>query len=224
MSQISNLVTAYDTFVKGCKADGIWDSIKACCIMSGWDGLNGALTPLKGTAPTNFNFITDDYDRKTGLIGDGATKYLDSNRNNNADPQNSKSVSAYVTSTSVTPSNIIGAGGGDPGATIIGGVTGSTRLNCATVASGVSGLIGFIGASRASSTEYIRRRDSINSSIAQASQTPYNGNLFIFNNNGVVSSFAVNRLSFYHIGESLDLAALDSRVSTLMTTINSVIP
>jgi hypothetical protein len=47
--------------------------------------------PLVGSAPTNNGFIGigTDYVRKTGLVGNGSTKYLDSNRANNADPQNS---------------------------------------------------------------------------------------------------------------------------------------
>jgi hypothetical protein len=85
------------SFVKGCKNDGIWTAIKASCILAGARTLAGALVPLVGTAPTNFDGLFDsgDYNRKTGLIGDGSTKSLDSNRNNNADPQNSKHVSAY---------------------------------------------------------------------------------------------------------------------------------
>ena len=79
---------AVNQFVIGCKSDGIWSAIKASCILAGARTLNGALVPLVGIAPTNFNFVAGDYNRKTGLVGDGSTKYLDSNRNNNADPQN----------------------------------------------------------------------------------------------------------------------------------------
>jgi hypothetical protein len=86
---------AINDFVTGCKSDGIWDAIKASCIMAGARTLAGALVPLKGAAPTNFNFVSGDYDRKTGLVGDGATKYLDSNRAGNADPQNSKHMSVF---------------------------------------------------------------------------------------------------------------------------------
>jgi hypothetical protein len=93
---------AINSFVKGCKNDGIWTAIKASCILAGARTLAGALVPLVGTAPTNFDGLFDsgDYNRKTGLIGDGSTKSLDSNRNNNADPQNSKHVSAYATTVS----------------------------------------------------------------------------------------------------------------------------
>ena len=44
---------AIHSFVKGCKADGIWPSIKASCILAGARTLTGALIPLAGTAPTN---------------------------------------------------------------------------------------------------------------------------------------------------------------------------
>jgi len=70
------VITAINDFVVGCKADGIWSAIKASCILAGARTLSGALVPLVGTAPTNFNFGSGDYARKTGLIGDGASKSL----------------------------------------------------------------------------------------------------------------------------------------------------
>ena len=60
---------AINQFVLGCKADGIWSAIKASCILMGARTLTGALTPLVGSAPTNFNFVSGDYARKTGLKG-----------------------------------------------------------------------------------------------------------------------------------------------------------
>ena len=93
---------AIANFVDGCKDDLIWDAIKASCILSGARTLAGALVPLKGTAPTNFNFVSGDYDRKIGLNGTGTNKYLSSNRANNADPQNSKHMATWKTSNQVT--------------------------------------------------------------------------------------------------------------------------
>jgi hypothetical protein len=64
---------AIHSFVKGAKADGIL----ACHqgkLHPGWCAHSlGALTPLVGTAPTSFNFVDGDYNRKTGyLVGDGS--------------------------------------------------------------------------------------------------------------------------------------------------------
>jgi hypothetical protein len=56
MTQTLALVNAFDAFIKGCKTDGTWGAIKASCILAGWNNLDGALTPLVGAAPTNFNF------------------------------------------------------------------------------------------------------------------------------------------------------------------------
>ena len=123
MTQAADLANAINGFVVGCKQDGIWDAIKACCIMAAWDGLDGALYPLKGAAPTNFNFVSGDYDRETGLVGDGSTKYLDSNRNNNADPQNNNHICLSVSTASIN--NYIGmrdsTGNGE--SVIIGGAS-----------------------------------------------------------------------------------------------------
>jgi hypothetical protein len=55
--------TAIDSFVKGCKNDGIWNAIKASCILAGARTLAGALVPLVGTAPTSSLVTT---------MGDGA--------------------------------------------------------------------------------------------------------------------------------------------------------
>jgi len=88
--------TAINDFVVGCKSDGIWSAIKSACILAGARTLDGALVPLVGSAPTNNNFVSGDYDRETGLKGNGSTKYLDSNRNNNADPQDDNHNAIYI--------------------------------------------------------------------------------------------------------------------------------
>ncbi len=67
---------AINDFVVGCKLDGTWSAIKASCILAGARTLNGALVPLAGTAPTNNNFVSGDYNRKTGVGGQWEYKVL----------------------------------------------------------------------------------------------------------------------------------------------------
>jgi len=81
---------AINSFIVGCKSDNTWDAIKASCILAGARTLEGALIPLVGAPPTNNNFIANDYNREIGLKGNGIDKYLNTNRQNNIDPQNSK--------------------------------------------------------------------------------------------------------------------------------------
>jgi len=220
---------AIDNFVLGCKADGIWTAIKASCILSGARTLAGALMPLVGTAPANVGglFVSGDYSRKTGLLGNGSTKYLDSNRNNNADPQNNFHAVVYSTLGTLSTSIYLGAGPGttETGATNFGYATGffSRARNSASGAVLATTATALVGVSRSSSSEYTRRANSISQVVTSTSQTPYNGNLMIFSTTS--GNFATNaRLAFYSIGESLGLALLDARVTTLINAIDAAIP
>lgn len=68
--------SALGTFIVGLKVDGWYGAITNACILCGARTLAGALIPLKGGAPTNNNFVSGDYNRKTGLLGNAATKSL----------------------------------------------------------------------------------------------------------------------------------------------------
>jgi hypothetical protein len=218
---------AINDFVLGCKQDGIWDAIKASCILAGARTLAGALVPLVGTAPTSYNFMAGDYNRETGLVGDGSTKYLDSNRSNNADPQNDQHLSTYITQSS--EGAIIGAGLSDAGTSAIYHSPGSNNVifrsrsgsSDSAADIGDSGLIAY---SRSSSSDYDYVAFAATGSFTRASQTPYNVNIYIFGRNAGAASLTAARLAFYSIGESLDLAALDTRVSALITAIGAAIP
>ena len=224
--------TALDAFVRGCKSDGIWDAIKASCIMAGARTLEGALVPLKGTAPTNFNFVSGDYNRKTGLVGDGSTKYLDSNRNNNADPQNNFHISVHVTNIG---SSINGAllGGlnsvaTDPGSvSLLGNTTTNLVFARAKSALGIQTTIsyvpGLVGMSRSVSTSYLVRGGSINETISTTTDGNIAANLAVFRRQAESPLYSNARLSYYSIGSALDLAKLDARVTQLMARFAEVI-
>jgi hypothetical protein len=219
---------AINAFVVGCKADGTFGAIKACCIMAGARTLSGALVPLVGAAPTNNNFVSGDYNRKTGLVGNGSTKYLNSNRNNNADPQNSFHMSCYVTVIASATSVYMGGGV----TTVETGISNMGRDGAATFArnrTGTAGIglsalpVGFVATNRSSSTNYTRRANGTQDTRTEASQSPSSFNLMVFSSTG--GAFPANaRLAFYSIGESLNLALLDARVTTLINAIAAAIP
>ena len=229
---------AINSFVVGCKTDGIWDAIKACCILAGARTLNGALVPLVGTAPTNYNFVAGDYDRETGLLSNGSTDYLDTNRANNADPQNNQHLAIYASATGNGTS--VGAGSTDTGTSGVGRRNPSGFTNTAVLRSQNGGappsvdidktdvqwLSGLAGISRSSSTSFVGRSGGTNKTFTIASQVPYSANIFVFgrNSGGSLNDPAASRLAFYSIGESLDLALLDTRVTTLMSDLAAAIP
>jgi hypothetical protein len=218
-----------DQFVRGCKADGIWNAIKASCILAGARTLAGALVPLAGTAPTSFNFVDGDYNRKTGLVGDGSTKYLDSNRNNNADPQNSKHVSLYYAQFRTLGFALVGTeDGAISGSTQVADLSGgliSARLNSSGSTGGISRSLGFMGFSRSNSSQIVARIGQVNTTQSIASQGPSNRNIDIYRRGSNPSgSYVDGRLAFYSIGESLDLALLDARVTDLINAFGAAIP
>ena len=221
---------AVDAFVVGCKADGIWDAIKASCILAGARTLTGALVPLVGTAPTNVGglFVSGDYDRKTGLVGNGSTKYLNSNRNNNADPQDNQHFFCRVSATPAGTAAVIGAGGTDSGSSNIVFASGTasyrSRNNLTGFSTTTHGLGGF-GASRSSSASFSYLSSSgVTNTAATTSQTPFNGSIHVFQRNASTTLISNARLAFYSIGESLDLALLDARVTTLVNAFAAAIP
>jgi hypothetical protein len=229
---------AIDNFVLGCKADGIWSAIKASCILAGARTLNGALVPLVGTAPTNFNFVAGDYNRKTGLVGNGSTKYLDSNRAGNADPQNNFHGSIYRSTvgngegrclSSMSSDNAISANIDFylPGA--VGDLfnfrmrtTGANFL-----CTGGTSALGFAGASRSASTATSARIGNTNFGSSNASVATTANSILVFARSTptvTAQNYFSGRLAFYSIGESLNLALLDARVTDLINAFGAAIP
>jgi hypothetical protein len=221
---------AINDFVVGCKLDGIWPAIKASCILAGARTLAGALVPLVGTAPTNVNFVSGDYNRKTGLGGDAvnASKYVNTNRAGNSDPQDSKHAAVYMTATGIT---LLGTRS-STGATYLdtGGSGFRCRIHTDSSTDDTSLVIntGLVGGSRSSSSSGTRRANGTNYGITTASQTPQAESILLFarrnNTTGTPENFSAARLAFYSIGESLDLAKLDTRVSALITAFGAAIP
>jgi hypothetical protein len=226
------VISAVETFVLGCKSDGIWSAIKASCILAGARTLSGALVPLVGTAPTNNNFVTADYNRETGLIGDGSTKYLNTNRNHNLDAQNSHHAAVWATSISTTQQrNLYGAAytaSNGSGIQVYTNTSYRLRSRSGIFVQSVSNVTntGLQGISRAASASYTFRSNLTDYTINTASAAPVSTASGIFANisTSTPSNHTASRVSFYSIGGNLNLALLDTRVSNLMTALAAAIP
>jgi hypothetical protein len=219
---------AINDFVVGCKQDGIWNAIKASCILAGARTLQGALRPLVGTAPTNFNFVSGDYNRKTGLVGNGSTKYLNINRANNIDPTNNKHMAAYVTQvTSTGCYRIIMGISQNSGDSLL-----AHKWDCqdrirVSLNGGATSLAevlapGLFGINRSSSSGYLLQRSGFNSFINSTSTNPTSSAIFLYNGSGL-NGFSADRIAFYSIGESLNLTLLNTRVTDLINAFNAAI-
>jgi hypothetical protein len=222
---------AINDFVVGCKLDGIWSAIKASCILAGARTLAGALVPLVGTAPTNNFFLSGDYDRKTGL-GDASntTKYLDSNYVLPTLSQNNNHAAVWKSNTA-TSSNpyFIGAGVVTPAFNVLAlGQNGSYNNSANSLEGGVSQTAqGLHATARSNSTSaFIKRPGTSPVSKTENSLTPTGLTNYVLASNlgGSASLFSTSKFAFYSIGESLDLALLDTRVTALITAIGAAIP
>jgi hypothetical protein len=95
------------------------------------------------------------------------------------------------------------------------------------VANQFTGSAGFQGVSRSTSTLVNYRAPQNQSgtlSVTSGSQSSHGTGVFCLYHSGSPSSYTFSRLSFYSIGESLDLAALDTRVTNLMSALAAAIP
>lgn len=203
-------------FVVDCKSDGVWNAIKASCILAGARSLAGALVPLKGAAPTNNNYTDSDYNRKLGVLN-ASGKSISSNRLNNADPQDNNHNSVYLTSIGLSTMMALSGGNNVLRRTInSNGVVANRSTDTALGNNTISAPV-FYGTSRSSNSEYTVQRNTASSLINAISATPTSDNIQI-------ASAGEVRINFYSIGESLDLTLLNTRVTTLINAIAAAIP
>lgn len=191
-------------------------------------------TPRTQTLPGS----TADYTRKTGLVGNGSTKYLNSNRSQTADPQDNHHLATQITTTGTGA--LIGVRA-EPvsslGDSLIGLLAASdfpfqSRISAFnTPAQGTRSAVnatGFVAVSRSSSSSLISRLSGASETITSTSITPLAGNIGVFAqiraDTSSIDNYSNARLAFYSIGESLNLALLDARVTTLINAIAAAIP
>jgi len=233
---------SYDVFIRGSISAGDLGTsggvlsqansiIKAAPILAGARTLAGALVPLVGTAPTAVGpFVNGDYNRKTGLKGDGSNKYL--NTNYAATQRDSVHVAAYTTEAStVAPQGpvIIGTSLASLSSrSILYHDSGTTSayfcINSAidTAHPGIVSYVnGFRGTARSSSTAVSSQivGTTYTKSISASSLIPTTFYVFAENRNNSAAAINNYRIAFYSVGESLALSLLEARVNTLMSAI-----
>jgi hypothetical protein len=216
--------TAINNFVVGCKADGIWTAIKASCILAGARTLSGALTPLVGAAPSGILITSGNYDRVMGIVGNGGDRRITTSRNNNSDPQNNNHNAVFITvpfSTSGVSyaEYITSADASSTGANAFLTFESLLYVRSRRSASTLVGSItpsGLLGHSRSASASFTRRVNTTNLTVSATSETPNSTQI-------AVGRYTRTRYGFYSVGEALDLARLETRVSGLMNAISGAI-
>lgn len=227
---------AVNAFVKGCKADGIWPAIKASCILAGARTLTGALVPLVGTAPTNNNFVSGDYNRKTGL-GDSsnASKYLASNYSFTSSSSLNAHGGIWLASTPTNSAELFGARQTTAGNALVSVYRDTSNsavaYGCWSTGNQIGSSISnnsLIGIARNNATNFNTQSGSTSSSIslALAASLPTTLSPFLFsrNNNGSPFTYSTAKIAFYSFGEYLTLSLLNTHVSNLINAFAAAIP
>jgi hypothetical protein len=189
------------------------------------------LTPLVGAAPTPENFVSGDYNRRTGLLGNGTNKNLNSNRAQNADPQDDLHMAAYVTVAATNTSGFpiyMGVGSGSAGDVHFGVLSASdlfVRMRSATsdTFTRVASSVGLVGVARSGANWFACGAGFSARAFARASQTPRSESTRVLSglnvSTGNAQFFSSSRLSYYSIGRYLDLPLLRERLDRLSNDI-----
>jgi hypothetical protein len=201
---------------------------KCMVFLCGARTLNGCLTPVVGAVPTNFNFTGPRYDRRFGLLGDGATTYIRTNRSNSSGPQNSKHLAVYKTQNATQNGGLFGTfplvedGASwiyDAGA---GGAAQDTYRVHANPSVSLGSAdsypaTGFIGVQRIAATTTQRFYSGALTTDPSNSQLPSASSLDVFR---AANAYTDARQSFYSTGSGsgggFTLESLGARVTALM--------
>ena len=227
---------AINNFVIGCKQDGIWNAIKASCILSGARTLNGALQPLVGTAPTNVGFVGlgTDYVRKTGLVGNGSSKTLRNAYTWTSGNYTNNHGCVFPTVLQTNDASYFEGVGTTVSSNGIVGIyreTGGAYYSDYSTHNYAGPLLtanSLVAVSRSSSSLFTGRGGSNSQAFSQnIVSTPQAFAMSVFSRQTGASSnvlYSNARIAFYSFGESLDLALLDARVTALITAFGVAIP
>jgi hypothetical protein len=204
-----------------------WDNMPCHCLFAGVS-YAGTVVPLRNgmVVPTLVNFVSGDHNSVTGLKGNGSTKYANLNRNNNAEAQNSQSLSVYIDTvqTSGTAGFYVDGGSPSNGASMLSrsGVTPENAVsrsrNAVANVPPQGAATGFVGQNRAASTGYRVRAGATNYDFTQGSQAPASAAMYLFSSGGT-DFFCDGRLKSYHVGPALDLETLEGLQNTLFAAI-----
>ena len=226
---------AMNSLVVDLKANSLWSLISSMTVKMAARTLAGALIDIKTPASswTNFNFVSGDYNRTTGLIGNGTTKYLNTNRNNNAEAQNDQSIWTFVSSIASTNAMAYIAGGipaesGASGFTrnSAGNINFTSRNSTAVIDTGAN-AIGLIGLSRSIAGSFVSRGNGANQNTnISTSETPLSANIYDhaanFSSTGVAQDFSDHRSRASCIGQAMTLATADTVFAAFVTKITAL--
>jgi hypothetical protein len=225
-----------DKFVRDCKEAGVWSKIQWCMPFIG-NNLNSAARELvAGAVEVIFNFVEADWNETAGLLGNGATKYIDTGFNGTNLQITNTHLCCYLREDISAASYMLGWN--NAAVTSILGLASTSGANQVVIlgnsqsaGTGTAPTKGLIYGERTSTTNLVYYKDGVllNTNNTLITDTGFgNANVFAFarNNNGAAASYLNKRISFLSMGQALSAAektAFFSAVTTLQINLGRAV-
>jgi len=212
---------AVSAFIAGLKSDGTWAALDTLVLLCAADSLAGALVPVLGPTPTS-TISAGNYDRVTGLTGQ-STKRVASNRLANVSPQDDASgwvhVSGIAAGTGVIQSLFTPSGGGlfQLQLTAADAILASVNATAAFPAGSLTGASGLVGFSRASSANFTFHAFGTDATVTKTSTGRNANGIYVMSRSTV--EYLQGNCSAYGFGTAVNLAAINTRLATLMASL-----
>jgi hypothetical protein len=225
---------AMNQLVLDLKSNSLWTPITSLTIQMGARTIAGTLIDVKtpSSSWSNVNFLAGDYNRTTGLIGNGSTKYLNPGVLNSVMSQNNAAAWVHVHTVSAGNTNYFGSGSnatnGTFGVSVSSSPTTQTQGRAFNDSSFIvhagANAVGLIGYSRNNSANYISRGGQANLSITRSSATPTGSSLFYFANNigGSPTLHSDGRIRACCYGQAHNMDTAETIINTYIASITAL--
>jgi len=214
-----------DKFLRDCKEAGVWSKLRLCVPFIG-ESLGTAMVDITGNnSISTVNFVAGDYSEATGLLGDGATKYLDLNFNVNLLPVGCH-LSSYNREDTVGAAGRYALGANEVDQNFLLGSTNPAASTAGYLGGNISATgspytKGFHYAERVATNDLklYRNNAQIGTNGATATFTPPSLNLFAFARNvtGTPANYLNTRLSYISVGLNMSATERSDYYSIVQT-------
>jgi len=230
---------AINQYILSLKSAGLWDSIIQLAVFAGATTISGALYTIKGNNLTAVGLSSADVNPKTGVKGDGVSKYFQSNYSGSPSGtgQDNFHMYAHLTEANTATANnartLFGNGGGAGAGrrVMVHDAFNSTtphRLNGTATASASGINPGDHGMSRGSSANYTSLVVGTSTTHTDTSVAASGGPYYILargpdsGSTPEAGSFSDARILIWALGAATTLTNYQAPRATLITALNAI--
>lgn len=205
---------------------GMWNTITQLVVFAGATTVNGALIPIKGVTPTHVGLVAGDLNIRTGVRGNGTSKYILTGYTGSSFGQDNLHTYALVTAAPTNnPSVLFGNGGFGNGSWSIAWNQLTRSRNSASQSFTTTGLGGY-ALNRAVSGSYERMLADVVTTQTQTSQSSSTRPFYLLARSGSSSntpdSYSDARVLVWAMGSATTLSNYIGPGANLQAALNAI--